>query len=405
MNFAPTTQRSGWLSARGWGLGAIALTALLLVPEVALAGRGRSSTPSDTQGPPVRVERSRPSSPSSSAPRTRSSSPPRTSTPSSSPSSPGGTASQGRTRPRTPARQGDAPTRIEHRRPGGGYGGGHHGYGYYYPSYGHHYVGYYGPYWWFWPGHYLYDYGYYGYGRGYGYGPPRPYYQDNYRGDLGALDLDVKPEKAEVYIDGQYIGVADDFDGFPSYLWLEEGIYDVVFHRQGYETVARRYRILPGLTIDVEDSLRAGETLSPEESLAALVQAQGPAPREERISRSRSDRRYEEWDRDEARPGEVRSRRVISKEGRDSAQMDARGEPGRLALALSPADASVYLDGRFLGTAGELAKLSSGLIVDPGEHTLEVVRPGYESDSTEFEVEAGEEVTIEVELEVLSNRR
>ena len=55
---------------------------------------------------------------------------------------------------------------------------------------------------------------------------------------------------------------------------------------------------------------------------------------------------------------------------------DVRSQPGVLMLHVEPNDASVYLDGRFIGTGEELSRLRSGLIVDVGSHRLEVVRPG-----------------------------
>ena len=79
--------------------------------------------------------------------------------------------------------------------------------------------------------------------------------------------------------------------------------------------------------------------------------------------------------------------------------LDARGEPARVHLEIAPEDASVYLDGRFIGTGRELARLRSGLIVDAGLHTIEVVRPGYEPTERSIEVEPGGEERIDVELE------
>ncbi len=84
----------------------------------------------------------------------------------------------------------------------------------------------------------------------------------------------------------------------------------------------------------------------------------------------------------------------------DEPYVDARAEPVRLRLTIRPADAAVYLDGRFIGAADELVGLSVGLIVDPGEHEIEVVRPGYASETTTFTAETGEEVELTVELEI-----
>ena len=68
-------------------------------------------------------------------------------------------------------------------------------------------------------------------------------------------------------------------------------------------------------------------------------------------------------------------------------------------MEIDPDDASVYLDGRFLGTGRELERLRSGLIVDPGEHRIEVVRPGRQSEEQSFSVRAGEEVSLDIELD------
>ena len=55
---------------------------------------------------------------------------------------------------------------------------------------------------------------------------------------LGALDLNIKPKKTAVYVDGKYVGVASDFDGSPGYLWLKKGTHQLVFHKDGYRTLA-----------------------------------------------------------------------------------------------------------------------------------------------------------------------
>lgn len=244
-----------------------------------------------------------------------------------------------------------------------------------YPSFGF-------GYWPQWGGAY-WRHGYpYGYGPGWGYTVvyPRAGYTH------GALDTDIAPEKAEVWVDGTKIGLADDFDGFPDYLWLEKGTYDVVFYLPGYKTLARQYSIYPGLVIDVEDRLERGESVHPLDL--------GPKTHERRDERLRREReRAEELERG-APPYEPGWRAEAP-----GAPLDARGEPGRLVLDVEPEDASVYLDGRFLGTGGELARLRSGLIVDAGEHLLQVVRPGREEHARQFSVESGDEVRLEIRLE------
>jgi hypothetical protein len=236
---------------------------------------------------------------------------------------------------------------------------------------------YWGPYWG--P-----SWGGYGYGPGLGYTRvyPRP------GAVYGALDTDVSPERAEVWVDGQKVGVADNFDGFPDYLWLERGTYDVVFYLPGYKTIARQYSIYPGLVIDVGDRMERGESVHPLDL--------GPASHERRDARLERDREL----RERAEAGERAWDREAAGRAAGDEYLDARAEPGRLRLRVEPADASVYLDGRFLGTGGDLERLRAGLLVDSGPHRLEVVRPGYRSEERTVEVDAGEETVIAVALSV-----
>ncbi len=267
----------------------------------------------------------------------------------------------------------------------GRHGGHHHSYygsyyRYYPSSYFNFLLGY--GYW----GYYPYFWGSYFYPRvNYGYGAP--YYRSSH---LGALDLNVKPKKAEVYLDGDYIGLAKDFDGYPGYLWLDRGTYEISFYMPGYLTLTREFRVYAGSVVDVRLRLEPGEAVLPEKP------ERSPAPRAERPPRRDEGRpSYPDDDRDR-----YRSRERWESEG-EVRERDVRGEPGRLRLSITPSDATVYLDGRLLGSGQELSRLRAGLIVEPGRHLLEVVRPGFESKELEVRVEEGEDLELAVQL----NRR
>jgi hypothetical protein len=217
-------------------------------------------------------------------------------------------------------------------------------------------------------------------------------------GNFGALDTDVSPERAEVWVDGKKVGLADDFDGFPDYLWLEKGTYDVAIYLPGYKTIARQYTIYPGMVIDVEDRMEAGEAIHPNDlgptsHVRRDARLQDDQDRAEQLERYRSERGLEA---PEPGPGEEATEVAPYEPG---APLDVRPEPGRISLRVTPDDASVYLDGRFLGTGRELAGLRAGLIVDPGTHKIEVVRPGHESAERTVEVESGREVPVEISLD------
>ncbi|HEX4952782.1 MAG TPA: PEGA domain-containing protein [Thermoanaerobaculia bacterium] len=352
---------------------------------------GERSRPSDSSGPPVRVERttsgsssSSGSSASSSSSRSSSGSSPSASSRESGDRSSSSSARAGRTRPSWEGSPSPGRTRVErprgsgdghHHRPGTYYGRHSNNYNYYWGWYG----GYYWP-WWGWNDPY-YPYYYHPRYRSY---YDRPYYWYETQERSGALDFDVNPEHAEIWVDGQQMGTADDFDGFPSFLWLPEGSYQVVVYLDGYETLVRDYEIRSGVVIDLEDTLQPGDSVPPEEIFERA------APKREQAPRQGSGGRWY-WQEDGAE--------AKAPPAEDAEAYDVRGEPGRVRLVIEPGDASVYLDGRFLGTAEDLGRLRKGLIIDPGEHRLQVVRPGFETVEKTFTVEARDETEVEIVLE------
>jgi hypothetical protein len=275
-------------------------------------------------------------------------------------------------------------------RHGGYYGGGY--YGGYYPYYGPYYG------WGYWPrafwGWYWDDY-YWG-------GGPYPYPSGGYgrysRDDMGALDLDISPGRTEVYLDGQNIGTVDDFDGWPQYLWLPKGTYDIAFYLDGYKTLARQVSIYPGLVIDMDDRMEPGQAVLPQDLQTKIHERrderiQYERERSDRIDRERSERpeQGEDW------RGRVPPRGEVQEDDADGRA--AGSDSGWLRLDVDPEDASVYLDGRFVGTGSELGSLQRGLRVDAGEHHLAVVRPGREPEEKDFEVAAGQEMKLSIDLD------
>ncbi len=125
---------------------------------------------------------------------------------------------------------------------------GHHGYGHhgYYSQHGYY-------------GHHYYP-GFYGYSSHSQHGVASIH--------LGALDLNVKPKKTQVYLNGNYIGMTDRFDGFPGYLWLREGTDELIFYNEGYMTMVQNSAIYPGVVIDVRVRLVQGKPVPPEKLLS-----------------------------------------------------------------------------------------------------------------------------------------
>lgn len=376
------------------------LAALLALAVSAPLAAGEHSRPHDSSD---QGRSAQPRSDSGSRP----SSPPPSSGGSSGGSSGWGSPSSSGQEPRVAVPRSESNDDSHQQRPqtgsrGGYHGGGWNGGGGYYGGYYSPYNRYYwGPYWgWGWWGWWGGD-DYYGYYPGYNY--PR-YYGDRYDRETGALDIDVSPGKTEVWIDGRYVGTADDFDGFPQYLWLDKGVYDLVLYREGYTTIARQITVHGGSVVSIDDRMQRGESVKPQD-LATKTHER----RNERV-RSEDERREELARRDQANMEDWRERARRRIEDRDRYDRGDRGDQnGRdeavadggahLHLQILPSDASVYLDGRFIGTGVDLERLRQGVRVEPGEHRIAVVRPGHKAEEQQFTAAAGEDVDLNIELE------
>jgi PEGA domain len=286
----------------------------------------------------------------------------------------------------------------------GGHGGGHGGGGHF-GGRGRVFVGVGGGWWgwgWGWP---WYGPGYDGYYRPYNvYGPASQW---------GVIDTDISPEEARVYLDGRYIGTADDFDGYPDYLYLRPGHYRIEFRLDGYETLVREVDARPGMYLDFKDKLHkiAGakrHAYSDPPKLEGEVRRYFGKRQNsvQAIEPSESPEAYvTEGDDDNPPPANPppavrRPRRAQSGDdwqgNAQSTQRDVRST--RLRLTVEPSDAAVYVDNRFVGTAEESNSLERGIAVSPGKHTVTVSRPGFKDRAVDVDVKSGDTEKVEVSL-------
>jgi len=134
---------------------------------------------------------------------------------------------------------------------------GYNGYGYYGYGYGYPYrFGYYPVYTGF--GYVYYDpfWGGAGYYSGYGASGGRYSSRDDRDYDIGSLRLKVEPSHGEVYVDGLYRGVVDDFDGVFQRLKLEAGAHRLEIRAAGYQTLVFDVLVTPGETTTYRGDLK-----------------------------------------------------------------------------------------------------------------------------------------------------
>lgn len=269
-------------------------------------------------------------------------------------------------------------------------------------------------------------------------------------GRFGRVKTDIDPEEAEVWLNGKYVGTADDFDGYPDYIYFQPGTYRLEFRLAGYAPWSTDLRIRRGETLKLDQNLakepgrgrldsfmpeakgmpsgrwfgKDGEPVSP----TARRARERDRDRDREADRDRERDRDRDRDRDDEEGDDivVEERRVERRtvdepadDGEESEVVDEqapreheresdrereRREPSadsrtRVRWEITPEDAAVWVDDEYLGTGEELSARTRGTRLSAGKHSVTVVRPGYETRTLEVEAKAGETVDVMVELE------
>jgi hypothetical protein len=238
--------------------------------------------------------------------------------------------------------------------------------------------------------------GYYGYpywGLGWGWGPywnsywygpywgyPYPYWGGGYRDNGADLRLEVKPKQTQVYVDGYYAGVVDDFDGSFQRLHIRPGDHELVLFLEGYKTVKQNIRLAQRQEARIKydmTALAAGETAEPP-----------PEPKA-----TPPDENYA--DNPPAQPRRQAPRAAPPAGDVEAAVVQGEGF-GSLVIRVQPSGSDVLIDGeRWQGPEG-----SERLVVQvsAGTHRVEVRKEGSTPFSTTIRVRPGETVPLNVSL-------
>jgi hypothetical protein len=233
--------------------------------------------------------------------------------------------------------------------------------------------------------YYWYDPYYSGFGSRYGY--YSPFYYSGFYGyypylynrrayssyRTGSVRVMVEPADTRVYVDGYYAGVADDFDGLFQRLNISPGRHEVALKLEGHRTFKVKVYVPLDQTVKIRHR---------------MAQGSGEDVSEDVVGRPDNYARYEERrDRDD----EYADDEAELEEGDEG----PAGDGGTLRLLVSPADASVYVDGDFKGTVRQLRRLR----LSPGKHRVELVRPGFRTLEREVEIRAGRATDLELSLD------
>ena len=249
--------------------------------------------------------------------------------------------------------------------------------------------GYYSPY--YYAGSYLDPW----YGAQYPY--PYPMHPSGYASAPDAsVRLDVKPKEAEVYVDGYYAGIVDDFDGSFQRLRVEPGQHEIELWLDGYKTVRQQLYLTPNNTFKVKyqmERLAQGQVPEPkpqpinppEDGNPPRMQ---PPPTQQPMSRGPDPRRMPPPPQP---PNDPRAGGQEPPRGRQG-----NAAYGSLAVRVQPIDAEISIDGEPWHSPGGQERL----VVDvaEGSHTVEIRKAGYRTYVTQVDVHRGQTTPLNVSL-------
>lgn len=231
------------------------------------------------------------------------------------------------------------------------------------------------------------------FGFGYQYPYPYPPYGYGRRFDNGAsIRVMVTPKEAEVYVDGYYAGIVDDFDGIFQRLRVAPGNHEITLYRDGYRTIRQKMYLAARSESKLRSTmtpLAAGEANEPR---PVAPDAVPPPPEGPQPGMYPPQYPYP--------PQPMPPQRIPPPErmppGPPPSQPGENARYGTLSIRVQPAGAEVLIDGeRWRGPENDERLVVQ---VSEGPHRVEVQKDGFQKFSTEVQVRRGETTPVNVSL-------
>lgn len=204
-------------------------------------------------------------------------------------------------------------------------------------------------------------YGYYPFSVGFNFagGPKDP---------RGVVRFEVDPKETEIYIDGYYAGIVDDFGK----LRLEAGPHDITLYLERHRVFEETVYSTAGSTVRIHhemEPLETGEPVPPRPAIPRGRSRAAPPPP----------------------PAPPTSMSTPSAPGASTTS-----EYGELVLRSQPLEPEVWIDGEQWHFSGAAELLSVHL--PAGSYELQLKKVGYEPFTTRVDVFPGETTALNVRL-------
>jgi hypothetical protein len=215
-----------------------------------------------------------------------------------------------------------------------------------------------------------------------------------------SVRFEVKPKQAEVFVDGFFAGLVDEFSGTFQRLRLPPGGHEIAIYMAGYHTFRQKVYLTPDNTLKFKhdlERLEPGEEPEPRpEPIAPPPQpppqaggqetGQPPYPPSPQYPQPRGS-------------GGRRTPPPPPPPSTPEVRPSAGSGLGALALQLQPPDADIMIDGNAWRGPARPADQDRVMIELPeGRHTIEIRRPGYRTYITDVDIKRGETTPLDVSL-------
>jgi hypothetical protein len=209
---------------------------------------------------------------------------------------------------------------------------------------------------------------------------------------LAIVSVHARPKDARVHLDDRFVGRARYLDGKPGYLYLEPGAYRLELRFEGYQTVMIALEASAGCKYSLKhymERIKGAKKSKKADTFGKGMPFErvfGPqTEREERIAST-------------AQTGPDLRLRGDFDSSHDDAKTTAGTRGASLRLSVAPESATVTLDGVFVATAWELSLMEGPLATTAGPHLIEVRAEGFVDASRRVDLEAGEELAVQILL-------
>jgi len=198
----------------------------------------------------------------------------------------------------------------------------------------------------------------------------------------------VEPDDAEVLLDGRQVGLAYEFSTRPSALRLSSLEHELVVKKRGYDEESVNLRQFNSSKITIRLVLKRKDTrYTTGEGIEKVPQPELKEPKPEYMPRPEAKEPPVKVPEPEMPP---------ETEAEEPEEEGLKVEPVQVNLTIEPAEASIYLDGKFWGISPAEGKIDMWL--KPGKYALEVVKPGFQPFRKEHELKDGKKVQLNIEL-------